>query len=177
MSREKSSASARSLRQRPRAARPPDPYLAGLRVLARREVSTAQLRERLSRRGYDPRATEAAIERLLAERALDDHRTAVAFARTAAHVRGLGRTRVLRELAQLGIDPEIVRTTLAAVFDEIDEATVLTGVIDRKLRGTKPGPRALERLRQTLVRRGFATDAIREALRPWKPPREPDLPD
>ena len=45
-------------------------------MLARRELSEAQLRQRLARRQHDPDAIEEALTRLKAERSLDDERVA-----------------------------------------------------------------------------------------------------
>ncbi|MGH9347404.1 MAG: RecX family transcriptional regulator, partial [Vicinamibacterales bacterium] len=47
-------------------------YLSGLEMLARRELSEAQLRARLARRRLDPDDVDAAVSRLRRERALDD---------------------------------------------------------------------------------------------------------
>ena len=65
---------------------PPDSeraYVVGLKLLATRELAEAQLRARLSRRHFEPDDVEAAVSRLRSERALDDARTAGAYARTA----------------------------------------------------------------------------------------------
>ena len=47
-------------------------YLAGLTMLARRELSEAQVRQRLLRKKHSPEAIDAAITRLKSERAIDD---------------------------------------------------------------------------------------------------------
>jgi len=66
---------------------PSDPYAAGLAMLARCELSTAEVVERLRRRGFAPGDVEAAVERLRDEHALDDHRTATVHARRSARIR------------------------------------------------------------------------------------------
>src|SRR5436190_24387744 len=56
-------------------------YLDGVKLLARRELSEAQVRQRLARRGHEPGAIDEAVAKLREERALDDVRVAEAIAR------------------------------------------------------------------------------------------------
>ena len=49
-------------------------YVAGLTLLARRELAEAQLRTRLARRKFDEEDIDAAVARLRRERAVDDRR-------------------------------------------------------------------------------------------------------
>ena len=55
-------------------------YAAALAMLARRELSAAQLHERLLRKAYTPDEAETAVTRLRQERAVDDRRTAAMIA-------------------------------------------------------------------------------------------------
>ena len=70
------------------------PYLDGLKMLARRELSEAQVRARLARKQYDADAIDEAVARLRDERAIDDARVAEAIARTETSVRRRGKLRV-----------------------------------------------------------------------------------
>ncbi len=94
---------------------PNDTYLTALKMLARRELSEAQLRQRLIRRQHDPDAIEAALARLKAERSLDDERVAGAIARSETNLkkRGTlprdpadrsGRHRIVHRAARRGRD-------------------------------------------------------------------------
>ena len=74
----------------------PEPYLDALKMLARRELSEAQVRQRLARRGHDPESIDAAVARLKGERAIDDARVAEAIARTETAAKRRGRLRVSR---------------------------------------------------------------------------------
>jgi SOS response regulatory protein OraA/RecX len=87
---------------------------------------------------------DAAIARLLAERALDDRRTALACARTEAHLKRHGRLRALRTVEALGIDRGLAREAVAEVFGEIDEDALIAHALDRKLRH-QPSPTASAR--------------------------------
>ena len=52
-----------------------DAYVTALRLLARRELSEAQVRARLARREFESDEIDAAVARLQEERALDDPAT------------------------------------------------------------------------------------------------------
>jgi regulatory protein len=113
---------------RPSATDPDSPAAAraaGFRALARRELSVAQLRDRLKRRGYTAHAIDDAIARLLDAGALDDERVARAAARTSAQVKRHGRARVARELTTLGIPRDVADRALDEVFDAVDEQALL----------------------------------------------------
>jgi regulatory protein len=143
------------------------PYLDGLKLLARRELSVAGLRARLLDRGHSADHVEAAIAHLLETRALDDERVARAYARTAAKVKGRGRLRVMRELAAMGIEKTIASAAVAEVFGDLDERTLIARALQKKLRGrpriSTPAERA--RLYQYLMRQGFSPAAVVAALR------------
>ncbi len=143
----------------------PDAYLAGLRLLGRRELSAAQLRERLARRGYRDVDIDEALARLRGEGALDDARTARAYASTAARVKGRGHLRILRELEAMGIEPEVARGAVEEVFAEVDEASLLERALRKRLHGPITSEAQLRRLHQALARLGFPPAAIAAALK------------
>ncbi len=96
-------------------------YLDGLRMLARRELSEAQVRQRLARRGHEPESIDAAVERLKSERAIDDVRVAEAIARTETTVKRRGRLRVRRQIEHAGIAPATARRAVDEIFEDIDD--------------------------------------------------------
>jgi regulatory protein len=143
----------------------PDPYTYALTLLARRELSAAQIRSRLRQRDYAGADIAAAIARLQASRALDDGRVARAYARTAATVKGRGRARILREIEALGIDRTTARDAVAETFADVDEDALLAKALDRKLRGRRvQSPAEFRRLHQFLMRQGFEPGKIVRAL-------------
>ncbi|MGH9314917.1 MAG: regulatory protein RecX [Vicinamibacterales bacterium] len=142
-----------------------DPYTYALTLLARRELSAAQIRERLKRREFPTADIDAAIARLRASQALDDGRVARAHARTAASIKSRGRARVVREIEALGIDRATAREAVAEVFGELDEDALLGRALDRKLRGRRIRDAAeFRRLYQFLMRQGFEPGRIAKAL-------------
>ena len=100
-------------------------YQIALRLLARRELSSSQLRERLVRRELPVVEIETAITQLTHNGAVDDGRVAHAYARRAAEVKFRGKRRTRHEIEALGIDAETARRAVAEVFSETDEETVL----------------------------------------------------
>ncbi len=135
-----------------------------LRLLAGRDLTTSQLRERLLRRELPADEIERTLDRLTRGGLLDDARTAVALARRAVQVKLRGRHRARRELEALGIDPPVAERALALVFAEVDEAAVLERAIARRARGPVRTRTELRRLHQALVRQGFARDEVAAAL-------------
>ena len=126
-------------------------------MLARRELSEAQLRARLVRRQLDPADIDEAVSRLLRERALDDRRVALACARTEARVRRRGRARVVRQIEALGIARDVAAAAVAEVFAEIDEHALLEQALERRLRGgaSLDDDATFRRVHRYLIAQGF----------------------
>ena len=143
------------------------PYLAALKLLARRELSVEGVRTRLQDREYPDEEISAAIDHLLETGALDDRRVATAYARTAAKVKKRGRLRVIRELHAMGIDRHTAAEAVGEVFGDLDERALVAKAIQKKLRGRTKVKDTAERARlyQYLVRQGFSPALIADALR------------
>ena len=142
-------------------------YLDALKMLARRELSEAQVRQRLARRGHDEAAADAAIERLREERAIDDARVAEAIARTESASRRRGRLRAQRRIESAGIPTAVARRAVDDVYGSIDGDALLEASLDRRLRGreTVADDREMQRLYRYLVGQGFEPDKVMALLR------------
>jgi regulatory protein len=145
-------------------------YVAGLKMLARRELSEMQVRARLTRRQYEQHHIDDAIARLRSEGAIDDTRTARAIARSAASSRGLGKRRARMQVDAAGIERAIAAAAVDEVFSEIDSHQLLQTALAKRLRGrTRIEDEAeMARLFRYLVGRGFDHDRVLEALRALK---------
>jgi regulatory protein len=145
-----------------------DAYTLVLTWLSRRELSIHQVRERLSRRHLPPEEIEQAIQRLVADRTLDDRRVAIAAARTDTAVRRRGRRRVLEHLRQLGIDRSTADAALQEVFGDLDENALLDAALERALRG-RPAQTmdrtGTARVVRRLIGQGFEPGAVYARLR------------
>jgi regulatory protein len=149
------------------------PYLDALKMLARRELSEAQVRQRLARRGHDAEAVDAAIARLKDERAIDDARVAEAIARTETAVKRRGRARVRRQIESAGIAADVARRALDTIFEDVDPAALIAAALERRLRGRPyiEDDREFQRLYRFLVAQGFDTDQVLRTLDARRRPR------
>ena len=139
-------------------------YVAGLTMLGRRELSEKQLRQRLKRREYDADAIDAAVERLKAERALDDSRFAHALARHEVSTKRHGRLRAQRQIEMAGIPPALARAALDEALGAVDPDALIEAALARRLRGeaTIEDDAQFRRLYRFLIAQGFDSDrAIR----------------
>src|SRR5450432_19142 len=130
-------------------------------MLARREHSSGELSGRLRGKGYDAALTAEIIERLLAERLLDDTRYIDNFIRSHAG-RGHGPLRIRMELRQLDLTGPPVEEAIAAFSDW----QALARAARLKKFGPKPPATPAERAQQMrfLGYRGFTSAQVRGAL-------------
>ena len=147
-----------------------DTYLIALRMLARRELSEAQIRQRLAKRGESRESIDAAVNRLKAERSIDDERCAGAIARTQASGRNRGRRRVLQQIEAAGIDKSIASRVVDQVFEDIDPDALLTASLEKRMRGRDriADDREFQRLFRYLSAQGFEADKILTHLRKYQ---------
>lgn len=136
----------------------------GLKLLARRAHSQAELRQKLARRGYEAAEVDSALARLAESGFLDD----AAFARGLVSRRAASRgsLALAAELAAKGIDREGVGAALA----ELDTETQLESAtrLAERLYAARPSPsyrEALDSIGPKLARRGFPAGVIRAACR------------
>ena len=131
-------------------------------MLARRELSEAQLRTRLARRRFEADDINEAVARLRRERALDDRRVALACARTETRLRQRGRVRVVRQIEAMGIARDVARAAVAEVFADLDEASLLEQALEKRLRhGVSLGDdAAVRRIHRHLIAQGFEPSRV-----------------
>ena len=141
-------------------------YLTALQQLARRELSEAQIRQRLARRGFTPEDIDTAVARLRQDGSLDDARVAGAIARSQLSLKKRGARRVRREIEAAGIASALAERAVAEVYAEVDSEALLAAAIDRRL-GTRrlDDDRDMARLYRYLVGQGFDSDRAMAALR------------
>ena len=145
---------------------PPTAYIDGLKLLARRELSEQQVRQRLARKGHEPDAIDDAVTRLRSERALDDARVAEAIARTETSIRRRGRIRVQLQIQKAGIDKSTAKRAIDEVFESIDDRALIDAALDKRLRGREEitDDREFQRLYRYLAGQGYESEKIMQAL-------------
>src|SRR5262245_42583663 len=98
-------------------------------MLARRELSESQVRQRLARKGHDEHTIDDAVARLRAEHAIDDARVAAAIARTETSAKRRGKLRVRMQIERAGITRETADVAVDEVFDGIDDDALLEAAL------------------------------------------------
>lgn len=122
-------------------------------ALARRDLTAAELEERLARAGFDADARAEATARAAESGYLDDRRVAFERARRLAE-RGASDAAIRSELERRGVAEQVAGDALAAVAPEAERAARLA----RRLGG---GPRAA----RALARKGFPEDLVEQTVR------------
>lgn len=131
-----------------------------LELLARREHSRLELRQKLLQRGFPDEPVGLVLEQLAAERLLDEGRYAELYACARAD-KGYGPLRISRELRERGVPEEIVTATLVALED--DWSAKLHDLHRKRFKSHRPAD-AAGRMQQTRVLRqhGFTLDQIKQ---------------
>ena len=142
-------------------------YIDALRMLGRRELSEAQVRQRLSKRGHDEASIDDAITRLKAARSLDDARVAGAIARSETSLRKRGKLRVRRRIEAAGIASAVAQRAVDETFADIDPDALIAAALDKRLRGRTriEDEREFQRLFRYLLAQGFEAERIAALLR------------
>jgi len=137
------------------------------RLLARRAQSKKELRQKLSDRGFEKPVVDEVVKTFTQQGYLNDEVFSRDWARHLARNRHYGNRRIEMSLAGKGIPKDLITKAIAEARGEIEEREGLRKVLQKKLKGRKPGglDRAEKRrLAQSLALRGYAWPLIIEAL-------------
>jgi regulatory protein len=151
--------SQRRKRRRPE----PSPLQRALGLLTRREHSRKELIRKLTDRGIEPEQAASAVDKLCNAGWQDDARFAQSLVRSRVSA-GYGPIRIRAELGIHGLD----RDAVAAAMDSFDgdwTANAQNFVRRRFGPGITTDSTRQRKAADMLVRRGFAADHIRAALR------------
>ena len=140
-------------------------YLQLAALCAQGEHCQWELTEKMRRWEIDEAAQARVMQRLVAERYVDDERFARAFVKDKVRYNKWGRRRVEQALWQKHIDADTQQRVLSEIGDE-DYLDVLRPLLQHKRRTTKAA--SDYELSQKLIRfalsRGFTFDIIRQCL-------------
>jgi regulatory protein len=144
-----------------------DAYVDGLKLAAGRELSEAQVRQRLARKGHAQADIDAAIERLKEERAIDDVRVAETIARAETLTKRRGKLRVRMQIERAGIAAGTARKAVDDVFGELDADAMLDAALTRRMLGRDriEDDKEFQRLYRYLLNQGFDGERVLNALR------------
>lgn len=127
--------------------------------------SEKELLQRLRQKGFSEELCHDTVNFLKDREFIDDR----VFARgwVASRLRRpFGLRRIKQELAQKGLDKEIIEDTFAQAKVDYDEGSIVRRLAERrfsKLKGIEP-LKAKQRVYAYLMRRGFSPDLIREII-------------
>ena len=131
----------------------------GLELLSYRPMSAKELRDKLTEKGEEPAAAEAAVTWLCEHSFLDDARYAGMVVRHYAG-KGYGAGRIRQELQRRGVPRELWEGALTELPESDDK---LDRFIASRLKD--PSDRAqVQKVSAALYRRGFSWEEIRAAL-------------
>jgi regulatory protein len=148
-------------------------------VLARKMRTVRDLRRLMRGRAEEGEAGERAMDavcmRLKELGYLSDTRFAADYTRLRKENEKFGRRRVQQDLMQKGVHKELIATTLATAYDEVDEVGLAREYVARKRMKKPSGVNAQKetaRVMGRLMRAGFSSGAIYKMLREWDLPEE-----
>jgi regulatory protein len=136
-------------------------------LLARRAWTEGDLTARLRRHGAPEAVARAVVADLTARGYVNDAEFARMWAEARARGRKIGRVRLQRELAAMGVAPALIAAALDAAFGEVSERERAREAAIRRLDAlTRRSPEgAAARLRDFLLRRGYAATVVRDTVR------------
>ena len=142
-------------------------YSDAVKMLARRELSEAQIRQRLARRQHPAAAIDSAVDRLRELGAIDDERVAEAIARTQIATKRRGELRARQEILRAGISRDTAQRVAREVSQSVGPEAVLEAALTRRLRGRDQiaDEREYARLHRYLIGQGFEPDRVLSALK------------
>jgi len=151
-----------------------------LRSLGGRAQSTGELRERLRRRAALAGDVEEVLAQLKEAGYLDDRRFAEGFASSRLANDRFGSSRVLRDLRQRRVSPNMAERTVKQVYEGVDESALIEEWIRRKYRtvpreGLFQDEKDLASAYRRMARAGFRTGEIIRALKRFA--KNPELLD
>jgi regulatory protein len=138
---------------------------AALRLLAYRARSRAELRRRLSFRGFEEDVVEETLTALERNGLVDDAEFSRGWVRARTGSRPVGPNRLAAELRGKGVPRETIEEALAPLEGdaEVQMAVAFGRNKAAQLRGEEPRD-ARRKLGAALARRGFSWDAVRRAV-------------
>jgi regulatory protein len=143
-------------------------------ALARKMRSVRDLKRLLRTRAEEGEPGERAMDRVVARlkelNYLNDTRFAADYTRLRTENEKFGRRRVQQDLVQKGVHKELIASTIAEAYEDVDEVALAREYIARKRMKRPEGEDAKKqaaRVMGRLTRAGFSAGAIFKVLREW----------
>ena len=133
---------------------PPDAFAALVDALARRDLTSAELEQRLLRAGFKPSACAEALARAADAGYLDDARVALERTRVLAE-RDASDAAIRADLERRGVTEDQIEPAIAAIIPEAERAARLATRFGGGLRAAR-----------ALARKGYPDDVVEQTVRP-----------
>jgi len=151
-----------------------------LRLLAGRAHSSGELREKLRAKAKLMSDVDPLIARLKEYGYLNDKKFAEGFAAARLENDGLGKTRVLADLARRRVAPAVAQQTVGKVYEAVDEQALAEDFVRRKFRVAARenlfrDDKQMAQAYRRLVRAGFRSSTVLTVLKKFA--ANPDLLD
>lgn len=132
-----------------------------MHLLMSMERTEGQLRQKLLEGGYPPAVIEQVLDYVKGYRYVDDERYASDYVRTKGRSKSVRQMKA--DLLRKGVSQEVIRHTIEN--QEVDESVAIRRLIDKKNIDVEHATRdQMQKLYQSLARRGFSYDDIRREL-------------
>ncbi len=140
-------------------------------ALGRRMRTAAELRRLMRTRVEKGESGEARVEgvleRLKAQRYVDDESFAADYTRLRQEGAKFGRRRVQQDLQRKGVDGELVASTLEAAYEHVDELALARAFLERKRMRKPENEKETARVVRRLIAAGFSLPIAYKVLRSW----------
>ena len=108
-----------------------------MRLCARSEKSTGDALRLMRTWGVPEAEQRTVLDKLLADRYIDNRRYAEAYTREKSQLSGWGERKIAMQLRLKGVERETISAVLAELMDDDDKRERLREKLQRKLRSTK----------------------------------------
>jgi regulatory protein len=135
-----------------------------LKSISVRERTESEVREFLTRRGYEREVIGDVVRSLREEGLVDDAGYARRFAEDRRLIDQWGSDRIARDLARRGIGLELIEGALSGI-DTDDEMATAIQLLDRRFPMPFDGDRERDKAWRMLVRRGYQPELAYSAVR------------
>lgn len=107
-----------------------------MNMAARAERSSGDALRLMKRWGVDDNDAQRVLQRLIAERFIDDSRYAAAFVREKINLSGWGCYKIVAALRRKGVDNRIIENALSQ-YGSVDMEERLQGLLEKKIKTVK----------------------------------------
>jgi len=142
------------------------PYEAAVRYLATRPRSVGEIRRHLRAARYDDEAIDGAIDKLRAQRYVDDLDFAKYWVEQRGKFRPKGDRALISELSMKGVARETIDIALGELSPDSETERALRAIVRplTRWRGLEPALRR-RKIHAYLAQRGFGYDVIDQVIR------------